>query len=93
MHMTAQDTVASAVPTHIREVLASNLVQDTADADRVLVVFLSPSSQLPGYYLDWVTTVSFQILYNSSFIYHTTRRCHARILKKRRQIIHERKVT
>jgi hypothetical protein len=46
------------------------------------MVFLSPSRNIPGYYLDWATTVSFQTLPKSSFIYrHTNKLCTTRYRK------------
>jgi hypothetical protein len=36
------------------------------------MVFLSPSTQMPGQCLDYVMTVSFQILSNSLFTNHPT---------------------
>jgi hypothetical protein len=39
---------------------------------RFLVASLVPSSQMPGWHLDYATTASFQVLYNSSFIHHLT---------------------
>jgi hypothetical protein len=54
---------------------------------RVLVAFLSPSTLTPGWYFDYTMITSFQILSNSSLIYHPTIRRHIiSILKKRRQI-------
>jgi hypothetical protein len=50
--------------TSIRKVVSSNLNRDM----RVFVDFLSPSRQIPVEYFDYVTTASFQILYNSSLI-------------------------
>jgi hypothetical protein len=43
--------------------------------------FPQPSRQILGYYLDYATTASFQILSNSSFVYPTIRRCTISILK------------
>jgi hypothetical protein len=51
----------------IRLIFMECLVQISAKTE----VFLSPSRQMPGYYLNYATTASFQILSNSWFIYHS----------------------
>jgi hypothetical protein len=54
--------------------LESNVDQDTDYRDGFLVVFISPSRQIPGEYVHYAaTTVSFQILSNvySSFFHWT----------------------
>jgi hypothetical protein len=58
-------------------VLGSNPSWDTGYLDRFFFcVFPQPSSQILGKYWSMATTASFQILFNSSFISHSTiRRC------------------
>jgi hypothetical protein len=39
---------------------------------KFFVVFLTSSTQMPGYHFSWATTASFQILWSSLFTYHCT---------------------
>jgi hypothetical protein len=52
-------------------VFCLNLGQDAVYSDCAFSWFFSVSPEkIPGWYLDYVTTTSFQILFGSSFIYY-----------------------
>jgi hypothetical protein len=57
---------------YILDILYSNLGQGPGCTTGFLMVFLSPSRRVPGYYLDYVMIASFQFLSNSSFTYNST---------------------
>jgi hypothetical protein len=52
--------LATTLVTNIREVLGSNLGPDSG--------FSQSLREMPGYDFDYAITVSFQVLFNSSFI-------------------------
>jgi hypothetical protein len=59
---TIRDSVAVTVLIRIWKALGSNIGRDAWYLDRPSVGFLCLSKQMPGYYVDFASTDSFQIL-------------------------------
>jgi hypothetical protein len=65
--MAEQPGLAVTLWAYIREVLRSSLGCDTGYPDKFIVAFFDSSRQIPGKYIDYAMTASFQALSNSSF--------------------------
>jgi hypothetical protein len=68
--------VAVTIYISIVEVLSSNLGRVISYTDRIFTVFLSFPKQMPGLYLDYITTSLFQIFSSSLFTSHPAVRRH-----------------
>jgi hypothetical protein len=66
--MTEQIDVTVMFQSSMREVHGSNLGSDTGYPDRYFVLSHILSRQILGWFLDWATSASFQILSSSPFI-------------------------
>jgi hypothetical protein len=71
-HYKQQEDIALMPWTYIQKVPSSNLGWGIAITTEVFMVFLNPSKHMPGKYLDYAMTASFQMLTNSSLTNHPT---------------------